>query len=361
VVSSQPTAAFWRARRVVVTGHTGFKGAWLCRMLHALGAEVSGIALAPAEGPSAFAALKVPAILATDERLDIRDAGAVATALRTLQPEVVLHLAAQAIVAEGYGDPAGTFATNLGGTVNLLQALRGSPGVVAALIVTSDKVYRNASQGRPFTEHDPLGGTDPYSASKAAAELAVASWRASFAQDLPPMATARAGNVIGGGDFRPDRLVPDLIRAIAAGQPLVLRRPDATRPFQHVLDVLRGYLLLAERLATNAAAAPPACNFGPCDGELRVRDLLDQWGTATGAPVVWQQAGGAVIAEASRLALDSGLAEHSLGWRPRLSTPQAVAETAAWYAAWQRGEELVAPSETAIHTALAAEQESGAP
>ncbi len=360
-MSSQPTAVFWRGRRVVVTGHTGFKGAWLCRMLHALGAEVSGIALAPAEGPSAFAALKVATILAADHRVDIRNGGALAALLRAQRPEVVLHLAAQAIVAEGYRDPAGTFATNLGGTVNLLQALRGLPSVVAALVVTSDKIYLNGSQGRALTERDPFGGADPYSASKAAAELAVTSWRASFSQELPPIATARAGNVIGGGDFGRDRLVPDLVRAIAAGQPLVLRRPDATRPFQHVLDVLRGYLLLAERLATRTAAVPQACNFGPRGGELRVRDLLDRWSTATGVPVVWQQAGGAVMPEASRLALDSGLAETSLGWRARLDTLQAVAETAAWYAAWQRGDELLPPSEAAIRTALAAEKGSRSP
>jgi CDP-glucose 4,6-dehydratase len=343
---------FWQGRRVVVTGHTGFKGSWLCRVLHARGALVTGLALDPRPGPSAFAAMRVAAVLEDDHRADIRDAVAVARVMRAARPEVVLHLAAQAFVGDGYRDPAGTFAINLGGTVAVLEALRGLPGLRAAVFVTSDKVYANDGAGRAFTEEDRLGGADPYSASKAAAELAVASWRASFGEELPPLATARAGNVIGGGDFGTERLVPDLMRAILAGTPLLLRRPDATRPFQHVLDVLRGYLMLAERLATGTA--PAAVNFGPRDGEWSVRALLRHWEAATGRRVAWEQVEGVVMEEARRLALDSTLASRALGWAPLLDTPRAIAETAAWYAAWERGEDMAAATEAAIRGAVPA-------
>lgn len=342
---------FWRGRRVLVTGHTGFKGAWACRMLAALGAEVTGVALDPEPGPSAFAALGVAGVIASDHRADIRDGADLAALLRDARPEVVLHLAAQALVGRGHRDPAATFATNVTGTINLLEALRGLPGVAAALIVTSDKVYRNDGAGRRFAEGDPLGGEDPYSASKAAAELAVASWRGSFARELPPLATARAGNVIGGGDFGAERLIPDLVRAQLAGRVLVVRRPDATRPFQHVLDVLRGYLLQAEALA--AGTSPAALNFGPRDGEIRVRDLLALWGAAAG-DVAWVPAEGPTMPEAPRLALDSALAGRVIGWRPRLDTPRAIAATAAWYAAWRGGADMARAAEGEIAAALAA-------
>lgn len=345
----QPDAAFWRGRRVLVTGHTGFKGSWLCRMLAALGAEVTGIALDPEPGPSAFAIMRVADVLAADHRADIRDAAPVARLVRAARPELVLHLAAQAFVGRSHREPAATFAANVTGTVHLLEALRGLPGIAAALMVTSDKVYRNDGTGRPFVEGDPLGGEDPYSASKAAAEIAVASWRASFARELPPIATARAGNVIGGGDFSEMRIIPDLVRAQIAGEALLVRRPDATRPFQHVLDVLRGYLLQVERLAAAPGQAPHAINFGPRDGEIRVRDLLALWGE-----VAWRAADGPVMEEAKRLALDSGLAGRALGWHPVLDTPHAIAATSAWYAAWRRGEDMARATEAEVAQALAA-------
>jgi CDP-glucose 4,6-dehydratase len=335
-----PDPAFWRGTRVLVTGHTGFKGAWLVRMLAEMGAEVTGIGLPP-DAPSAYAALGIGRLLAADHRADLRDAAPLAALVRAARPEIVLHLAAQALVAEGYRDPVGTFATNVGGTIHLLEALRGLQGLRCALIVTSDKVYRNNGEGRPFTETDPLGGHDPYSASKAACEIAVASWRASFASELPPIVTARAGNVIGGGDFGAHRLVPDLVRALREGEALQLRRPDATRPFQHVTDVNRGYLLLAERAARDPAC-PPAVNFGPADGELSVRALLDLWGRATGRPVAWEALPAPPMEEASRLALDSSLAGRELGWHPALDTPAAVAETARWYAGWLAGKDMAA-------------------
>jgi CDP-glucose 4,6-dehydratase len=346
-VVRQPDPGFWRGRRVTVTGHTGFKGSWLCRVLAAMGAEVTGIALDPLPGPSAFAAMRVAEVLAADHRADIRDAAALARLLRGARPEIVLHLAAQAFVGRGYREPEATFATNVNGTIHLLEVLRGTAGVAAALMVTSDKVYRNAGTGRAFVEGDALGGDDPYSASKAAAEIAVASWRVSFAAELPPLATARAGNVIGGGDFSEMRIIPDLVRAQMAGTPLQLRRPDATRPFQHVLDVLRGYLLMTERLA--AGEAPPALNFGPRDGEIRVRDLLALWGD-----VAWMQVQGEVMEEARRLALDSSLAGRSLGWHPVLDTPRAIAETARWYAAWRAGGDMARATDLAIADAFSA-------
>lgn len=346
------TPGLWRGRRVLVTGHTGFKGAWLCLMLHRLGAEVVGASLAPEPGPTAYESLKLTHVLEVDERIDIRDADSLHTYVRATQPDMVMHLAAQALVGRSYRDPAGTFATNVNGTINLMQALRGLPGVQALLVVTSDKVYRNDGGGRAFDEQAALGGADPYSASKAAAEIAVASWRASFASELPPVATARAGNVIGGGDFGEERLIPDLVRAIGANQTLTLRQPEATRPFQHVLDVLRGYLLLTERLITTPATAPHALNFGPADHEISVRRLLELWGEATGRPVDWRQSLDPPMQEARRLALDSAQAVQTLGWRPRLDTPAAIEATATWYADWLEGRDMVAASTAAVDAAL---------
>ena len=333
---------------MLVTGHTGFKGSWLCRVLSSLGAEVTGIALDPPEGPSAFAAMQVATVLAADHRCDVRDAGKLAVLVRDARPEVVLHLAAQPLVALGLRDPAGTFAINAGGTVNLLQALRGLPGVASAVVVTSDKVYRNDGAGRPFTEEDALGAHEPYGASKAAAEIAVASWRAAFASEMPPIGTARAGNVIGGGDFAQMRIVPDLVRAILAGRPLEVRLPDATRPFQHVLDVLRGYLLLAEALAVSPATAPQAVNLGPRDGEIRVRDLLALWGG-----VDWRQVPANGLEEVARLALDSTLATRRLGWEPLMGTAHAVQAAAAWYRAWADGADMVEATQAEVAFALA--------
>lgn len=339
---NQPSAAFWRGKRVLVTGHTGFKGAWLCRMLAALGAEVQGIALDPEPGPSPFAALRVAQVLAADHRADIRDGARLARLLREARPEIVLHLAAQALVGRSHRCPVETFAANVMGTVNLLEALRGL-NLAAALVVTSDKVYRNDGLGRAFVESDPLGGKDPYSASKAACEITVASYRASYDLNL---ATARAGNVIGGGDFSEDRIIPDLVRAMVDGVPLKVRQPDSTRPFQHVRDVLRGYLLFVERLA--AGAAPPALNFGPRDGEVKVRDLLALWGD-----VRWERVPGEAYREAPRLALDSTLAGETLHWSPGLDTPRAIAVAAAWYARWRKGEDMAAATDAEIAEALA--------
>ncbi len=340
---TRPDRTFWRGRRVLLTGHTGFKGAWLAVMLAELGAEVTGAAL-EAETPGAFGLLAPPV---AHHVVDIVAPGPIAALVRAVRPTVVLHLAAQALVPAGFADPAGTFAANLDGTIHVMQALRDVPGIDAAVMVTTDKVYRNLADGRRFREDDPLGGHDPYSASKAACELAVASWRASFA--MPPMATARAGNVMGGGDFAPTRLVPDLVRA-RGGVPLVLRHPRATRPWQHVLDVLRGYLLLAEALA--AGSAPEAVNFGPDEtDEASVLDIIAGFEAAFGTRFAWTQAEGAAP-EAARLALDPSLAQRALAWRPRLGRAGCIAATADWYAAWARGEDMRARSLRAVQEAL---------
>lgn len=348
-VVRRPDPGFWAGRRVLLTGHTGFKGAWAARMLAALGANVTGFARPAEPGPSAWAALRVSDGLRAEITGDLCNGAALQAALQG--QGIVLHFAAQAIVSQGLRDPIETWASNLIGTLMLLQALRGTP-VAAAVIVTSDKVYANPSAGaaRPFVETDPLGGDDPYSASKAACEIAVASHRASFA-DLPPVATARAGNVIGGGDFGRDRLIPDLVRAQQAGGRLTLRNPAATRPFQHVLDVVSGYLILAEALV--AQTAPPAVNFGPAGAELSVAALLDLWQAARPDMPPRHLSDRPPMPEKPRLALDSRLAQSRLGWRARLGAQAAVAETAAWYADWAAGQDMRAQSDARIHAFLA--------
>ena len=337
----RPDPAFWSGRRVLLTGHTGFKGAWLALMLTALDARVTGLALEPEPGPALFP------LLATGLRLqhhvaDLRDRAAVRRIVHEAQPAIVLHLAAQALVPRGYADPVGTFAVNLDGTLHLLDALRGQTGIAAAVLVTTDKVYRNLGDGRRFRETDPLGGEDPYSASKAAAEISVACWRSSFRAELPPLCTARAGNVIGGGDFAPTRLVPDIVRAAGGDTSLTLRYPRATRPWQHVLDVLAGYLLLAEHVATARGDAPPAMNFAPIeDDESTVIDMLDAFALAFDARLPWRQQPDPPP-EAPRLALDPALAVATLGWRPRFDRQAMICATAGWYAAWRRGEDMAA-------------------
>lgn len=346
-------AAFWRGRRVLVTGHTGFKGGWLVLALQHLGAQVSGIALAPEPGPSLFAALS-PWNGLVHHEIDITDGPTFQAAVRASRPEVVFHLAAQALVGRSHREPVRTFDVNLGGTVHLLQALRGLPGVQAALIVTSDKVYRNDGSGRAFVETDPLGGSDPYSASKAAAELAVASWRDSFGAELPPLATARAGNVFGGGDFGEARLLPDLVRAQQAGTPLSVRHPDATRPWQPVQDVVTGYLLLAQRLVESPDTAPRALNFGPtAQGHTPVRDFIALVEQASAEAVPWRVADGPQVLEAPRLSIDPTQAAQVLGWQVRRPLAASLADTAAWYRAWRQGGDLRLLSRQAIEQALA--------
>ncbi len=331
---------FWRGRRVLLTGHTGFKGAWLAAWLGRLGAQVHGLALAPEGEASLFEQLlPIPGLVSHIG--DIRDPAEVKAVVAAARPSVVLHLAAQALVRRSYRDPAGTVSTNVAGLVTLLEALRGSPGLKAILVATTDKVYRNAELGGAFAEDDPLGGHDPYSASKAAAEILTDSWAKSFFDaEGVAVATARAGNVIGGGDASEDRLIPDLWRAHLVGARPELRNPEAVRPWQWVGEPLAGYLAYAERLCAGAPGTPRALNFGPQGGEtLTVGQTANLFLSALGAQGGWRQADGVHPHEAGFLALDAGLAQRRLGWRPRLSAAEGLQWTAEWYRAVAAGQD----------------------
>lgn len=343
VVSVSP--AIWRGRRVFLTGQTGFKGGWLCHWLSAMGAEVHGLALDPPTDPNIFSVARVGEVLASDVRADLRDAGAVSAAIEAAAPEVVFHLAAQPLVREGYRDPVATFATNVMGTAHVLEAVRRTPAVRAVVVVATDKVYENRELGHPYREADPLGGYDPYSASKAAAEILAASYRSSYfsAGAAPRIATARAGNVIGGGDWARDRLVPDCLRAFAARRPVKLRYPQSVRPWQHVLEPLAGYLALGERLLGDAAAdVDRAWNFGPgAEGDASVGDVArlaaDIWGPPAAVDSVPAED---QPHEAGLLRLDSTLARTTLGWAPRWDLGTAIDRTVAWHKAWLAGADM---------------------
>ncbi|MDE2349088.1 MAG: CDP-glucose 4,6-dehydratase [Gammaproteobacteria bacterium] len=329
---------FWRGRRVLVTGHTGFKGAWLCLWLQSLGAETAGLALEPATEPNLWSLLGAPA----DSTIgDIRDPACVRATLDRHRPQVVFHLAAQALVRDSYRDPLGTYATNVMGTANLLDACRDRRDLRAVVVVTSDKVYANDGAAAAFEETDRLGGHDPYSSSKACTELVTASFRDSFFQGGAPMATVRAGNVIGGGDWSADRLIPDCVRALDHGAAVSLRYPDAVRPWQHVLDPLAGYLLLAKTLLAAPAAAPPAVNFGP-DPEsfCTVAGVVDAFSACFGGRPGWVRDPQPHPPEAATLRLSSALAARTLGWRPRLPIGEALSWTAEWHRAMRAGDDM---------------------
>jgi CDP-glucose 4,6-dehydratase len=334
------TPKFWRGRRVLLTGHTGFKGAWASAMLSGLGADVTAFSLAPQTDPSLWQMIE-SGVAIVGKIADLRDPAAVAAICGAAEPEIVLHMAAQAQVRESYRDPVGTFGSNILGTVNLLEALRATAKLCAILVVTSDKVYANMESGSAFTEAAPLGGADPYSASKGAAEIVVRSYAESFfTPQGVPVATARGGNVIGGGDFSSDRLVPDLYRAARAGVPVELRYPAATRPWQHVLDCLSGYLGYAEYLASRAVADPPALNFGPLSDEpMAVAQVAEAIGEKLGNGRSWRQAAGPFPPEKQTLRLDCGLAAKTLTWRPRLDAAETIAWTAQWYADFATGKD----------------------
>ncbi|HEX3999625.1 MAG TPA: CDP-glucose 4,6-dehydratase [Pirellulales bacterium] len=325
---------FWSGRRVFLTGHTGFKGSWLSLWLERMDAQVSGFALDPPPEPSLFRAARVGEAM-TDLRGDVRNLSALGSALAEQQPEVVFHLAAQPLVRASYAQPVETFATNVFGTVHLLEAIRHVESVRAVVVVTSDKCYENQEWHWGYRETEPLGGHDPYSASKACAELVTAAWRRSFlsAERRPiGVATARAGNVLGGGDWAEDRIVPDAVRSILAGKPLVVRRPRAIRPWQHVLEPLHGYLMLAERLYAEPQRWSSAWNFGPADNDtVAVGELLDRFFAAWGNGA-WQAESTEIGPhEAGLLRLDCSKARSLLGWRMAMDLDDAVAMTADWY------------------------------
>ncbi len=323
----------YAGRRAFVTGHTGFKGAWLSEWLLSLGAEVTGYALEPPTKPSLFDAIRV------GDRIrhvlgDIRDVERLTAEMRAARPEVVFHLAARAIVRQAYADPRDTFETNVMGTVNVLEAVRTCPSVRAVVAVTSDKCYENLEIDHAYRETDAMGGRDPYSASKGAAELVTRAYRDSYFSEDTALASARAGNVIGGGDWGADRIVPDCVRALTAGESITVRNPDAVRPWQHVLEPLSGYLQLGARLLDGDRTAATAWNFGPdtAGGERSVRWVVERFLDAWGAGTWVSPAGnGGEPHEAHRLSLDSTKARDKLGWAPVWDAEAAVRQTAAWY------------------------------
>lgn len=334
-------AAFWRDRKVLVTGHTGFKGAWLALWLRQLGARVVGYALAPPTRPSLFETARAGEGIVSLTG-DVRDLERLAAMVAEHRPEVVFHLAAQALVRESYADPVATYATNVLGTVHLLEALRRAGCARAAVNVTSDKCYENREWIWPYRESDPMGGHDPYSASKGAAELVAAAWRRSFfdGHGTALLASARAGNVIGGGDWAADRLIPDIVRALIAGRDVDIRSPGSVRPWQHVLDALGGYVLLAgHMLQTGDRRFAEGWNFGPADSDARpvgwiVERMLSAWGRGG-----WKRDEAPQVHEAHLLRLDCSKARAALGWRPAWQLETALEKIVTWHQAVDRGED----------------------
>lgn len=323
--------SFWRGKRVLVSGHTGFKGSWLALWLHRLGAEVHGVSLPPATSPSLYDLAEIGQC-SRGHFCDIRDPSALAEVIKTSRPEIIFHLAAQSLVRAGYGRPQETFATNVMGTVNVLDALRESDGIRVAVMVTTDKVYRNNEWHYPYREDDALGGHDPYSASKAASEIAIASYRDAFLSSLGiAVASARAGNVIGGGDWSEDRLIPDLMRAWQSGKVLEIRNPLAIRPWQHVLEPLAGYLILAEKLWQQPELAG-AYNFGPHSHDAAtVFEVVELARIAYGSGEVACTAGDKGPHEAGCLALETAKARFSLGIVPKWDLKETVTRAMTWY------------------------------
>ncbi|HTP40599.1 MAG TPA: CDP-glucose 4,6-dehydratase [Steroidobacteraceae bacterium] len=336
-----PNPQFWRGQRVLLTGHTGFKGALLALWLRRLGAELTGFALDPPTTPSLFELAGVAQDL-NDLRGDVRDFAAVKRALAVARPTLVFHLAAQALVREGYATPLATFDTNVMGTAHVLEAVRDSAATRAVVVVTSDKCYANDGSQRRYREADALGGFDPYSSSKACAELVSAAWRDSFlAARGVAVATVRAGNVIGGGDWAADRLLPDAVRAWSAGEPVRLRNPSATRPWQHALAPLAGCCALAEALLRDGPRFARAWNFGPVDGATHpVSAVIETAAAAWGAGARWEPAAGDHPHEAPVLGLDSGLAVRELGFASPWPLARAVNESIAWYRQQRSGTDV---------------------
>jgi CDP-glucose 4,6-dehydratase len=326
-------SAFWSGRKVLVTGHTGFKGGWLSLWLQEAGASVTGFSLGPPSDPSLFEMARVGDGMRSIIG-DLRDPAAVEAVLETAQPEVVFHLAAQSLVRRSYASPVETYATNVMGTLHLLEGIRHTPNVRAVVVVTTDKCYENREWPWPYRETDAMGGWDPYSSSKGAAELLCASYRRSFFHEggRVALATARAGNVIGGGDYAADRLLPDLVRGALAGSPIVVRNPAAVRPWQHVLDSLSGYMLLARALLEEGQVWAEGWNFGPSEDDgLTVAAVADGFVRGWGKGAAWVLDDGANPHEAQVLRLDSSKARARLGWRPRWNAGDALRRTIDWY------------------------------
>ena len=350
-------SAFWRDRRVFLTGHTGFKGSWLSLMLSRLDARTVGYALAPPTEPALFRLASVGAVI-EDRRGDITDLDALMSAMIAAEPEIIIHMAAQPLVRQGYADPVATYRTNIMGSVNVLEAARSTPGVKVIVNVTTDKCYDNRDWVWGYRETDGLGGRDPYSSSKACAELVTAAYRASFlAESGVAVATARAGNVVGGGDFAADRILPDAVRAFTAGQALEVRFPKAVRPWQHVLEPLSGYLMLAEQAFRHGGDFADAWNFGPGgESERDVEALLGRLIKAWGPDAHWAPDRNAQKPEAHLLRLDTTKSREKLNWRPLLDFDDMVAWTAEWYRAHARGDDMRALTLQQVDAYLALHQ-----
>jgi len=334
-----PDPHFWRGRRVLLTGHTGFKGSWAAMWLGELGADVTGYALSPDTEPAMYEQIRLERHM-TSVLGDLRDLDQVERAVKHAEPEIIIHMAAQPIVRRSLIDPVETITSNVLGTAHVLESARRVGSAKLVLVITSDKVYANSDSGRAFAETDTLGGKDPYSASKASAELITRAYAQSYLEDMGTrVATARGGNVVGGGDYAPDRIVPDIIRAALAGDVLQLRMPGATRPWQHVLDCVAGYLLHVETLSADADA-PRALNFGPEPGrDVTVATLAEAMLGAMKRPPRWVSGALAATKEMRLLAVDSTLARRTIGWRDRLAGDKLVDWTARWYEAVHGGED----------------------
>jgi len=328
--------SFWQDRRVFVTGHTGFKGGWLSLWLQQLGAKVTGYSLEAPTNPSIFEDAKINTVLEKAINGDVRNLESLTNAMQQAMPEIVIHMAAQSLVRDSYIDPIGTYATNVMGTLSVLEAVRNVSTVKAVLNITTDKCYENKEWIWGYRENEPMGGHDPYSSSKACAELISSAYRNSFLQtEGIALATARAGNVIGGGDWAKDRLVPDAMRAFMNNESLLLRNPLATRPWQHVLEPLSGYLMLCQQLIIQPDNYAEAWNFGPNDDDAKpVSILADFMVSSWGEDAQWQLDEGAHPHEARYLKLDCSKANNILSWKPIWNLERGLDETVKWYKAW---------------------------
>ena len=345
----KPSSQFWKGRRVFITGHTGFKGGWLAFWLTEMGADVHGFSLAPETDDNLFETIKLQRRLAGHTIGDIRDANQLLNAMQSSGAEVVFHLAAQPLVRYSYRNPVETYATNVMGTINLFEAVRQCASVQAVVNITTDKCYENREWLWGYRESEPLGGEDPYSSSKACAELVSSAYRNSFfAQSDVSMATVRAGNVIGGGDWAEDRLLPDFLRAIDNGETLTIRSPDAVRPWQHVLEPLSGYLILAQQLIEQGTPFARAWNFGPSDDDARTVEWVVKALMQLCPNNGWNIDKSAQPHEAHQLRLDSSMAKSLLGWRPQWDLSTALRQTVDWHQSWKQGEEMQSVTQAQI-------------
>ena len=335
--------SFWKNKTVFLTGHTGFKGGWIAHWLYELGASVHGYSLEPSTQPNFFTETQLQKRLAQSIIGDIRDLTALTSSIKTADPDIIIHMAAQPLVRESYKTPVETFAANVMGTVNLLEAARQVATVKAIVNITTDKCYQNKESLWQYREYDRLGGHDPYSASKACAEVAAAAYRNSFLADANiHLASARAGNVLGGGDWATDRLIPDFLRALDARKVLTIRSPNSVRPWQHVLEPLSGYLLLAEQLYAEGSVFAEAWNFGPNDEDAKTVAWIVEQLCAQIPDARWEIENAKQLHEAGLLKLDSSKAKAKLGWTPRWDLETALSKTTEWHQAWRNCEDMVA-------------------